>query len=178
MNEYTPEQLNNLYTQAGLARVLNVSKPYISKLVKDGVLTFQDKKIKLSIALELIKSNSNPAYNSKVVNSSDNNKKELPSEIISHLSNLDFNEARTLKERYLAGLAELDYLTKQKKLVDIEEVKKDAYNVARKLRDNLFNIGERLSDILAAEQDPIKVREYINNEVRTILNNIEEELKQ
>jgi transcriptional regulator with XRE-family HTH domain len=174
--QYSEEELNTYLSQAELSRKLDVTRAYIAKLVKNGTLKLLNKKIKLSDALQQIKSNSNPAYSGKIVNNLEKKEKEVNA-IISHLSHLDFNEARTLKERYLAGMAELEYLEKQKKLVDIEQVKKESFYTARKLRDNLFNISERLADILSAETNAVKIREMLNNEVRTVLEEVVKELE-
>jgi hypothetical protein len=92
------------------------------------------------------------------------------------LDNLDFNEARTLKERYLAGQAKVDYLIKIKSVYPVEEIEREAFGIGRELRDNLLNIGEKISDILAVESNAGKIRDILRKEIKITLDNIETKL--
>ncbi len=179
-NKYTDKELNIEHTQASLSKVLEVSRAYISKLVKANILILNNKKkITLIDALKQIKENSNPSYASKI--NEEEVKEVIENNQIDGLLTIDldlltFNEAKTVKERYLAGKAKLEYQTQSKELIDAEQVKKDAFNIARKLRDNLLNIPDRLADILAAESDSIKIRQMINSEIKQVLEEIEIEI--
>ena len=84
-------------------------------------------------------------------------------------SGLDFTEARTLKERYKAALLKIELDEKTGRLVDSEAVKVAAFNKARAVRDSLLNIPDRISPILAAEKDQMKVADILTREIRTAL---------
>ena len=84
-----------------------------------------------------------------------------------------FHQAQTERERYRAKLARLDYERKVGRLVEVEQVEKQAFRVARLVRDGLLNLPDRLAGVLAAEGDQGKVHAMLSKEIRTAL----EELK-
>jgi len=79
---------------------------------------------------------------------------------------MDFNTARTLSEQFKAALRKQEYEQKSRKLVLLDDVKQDAFDCARQARDAMLNIPDRISDVLAGESDPMKVRELLTNEIR------------
>ena len=54
-------------------------------------------------------------------------------------------------------------------LVPIEEVKTEVFNVARVVRNNLLNIPDRVSALLASMSDTEKIHETLTEEIRTAL---------
>lgn len=84
-------------------------------------------------------------------------------------SGLGFHEARTLAQRYKAALLKIELDEKTGRLVDAEAVKVAAFNKARAVRDTLLNIPDRISPILAAEKDQMKVADILTREIRTAL---------
>ena len=180
LDKYSEEELKQELNQSQLAKKLDVNRAYISKLVKQNKLTFVNQKIKLEDALKQIQSHQHPSY-SKKINVKTEKQKEIenkdPQNLLDiELDTLDFNEARTLKERYLAGQAKVDYLEKIKTVYPVEEIQKESYAIGRELRDNLFNIADRLCDGLAVESDAGKIRETIKKEIKITLENIEKKL--
>jgi hypothetical protein len=84
-------------------------------------------------------------------------------------SGLSFHEARTLKERYNAALLKIELDEKTGVLVKAEQVRISAFNQARQVRDSLLNISDRISPILAAEKDQMRVAELLTAEIRQAL---------
>ncbi|MEI7673022.1 MAG: hypothetical protein WCK00_13005 [Deltaproteobacteria bacterium] len=82
---------------------------------------------------------------------------------------LSLNDARTLVARFRAGLLKLELDEKNGRLLDSEQVKIAAFNRGRAVRDSLLNISDRISPILAAERDQIKVSELLTTEIRQAL---------
>ena len=82
---------------------------------------------------------------------------------------LSFNEARTLKETYMAKLAQLDYDVKIGKLVSAEEVKNKVFQAARVTRDAILNIPDRIAGELAAETDYHRVYDLLKRELQQAL---------
>jgi hypothetical protein len=85
-------------------------------------------------------------------------------------SHLTYAEAKTLKENYAAKTAELDYKVKTKSLVDAKEVEKAAFDVGRKLRDNMLAVPDRVAALVAAETDRHKIHKMITEEITIALN--------
>lgn len=61
----------------------------------------------------------------------------------------------------------------EKKYAPVREILDNAYTMFRHTRDSLLNIPDRITDILAAETDPVKVREILTKELRNAMENLE-----
>ncbi len=159
-----------LITQAEFARQLEVSKPYIHKLVKKGIIKLRNGKVDTEQALAAMKANADPANALR---------EESPSEVIPAVGNtagaVDFVTARTMREAFRAKLAKLEYEEKSGKLTDAGKVRNDAFKAGRIIRDELLAIPDRLADVLAAEDDPGSVRQIIFEELEKVLNRISEQ---
>lgn len=64
-----------------------------------------------------------------------------------------YQAARSLREIFSAKMAKLDYETAIGKMVDAEIVKKEAFDVARQVRDRVLNVADRIDAELAAIND-------------------------
>lgn len=80
-----------------------------------------------------------------------------------------FQQARTLREAYMARLARLEFEEKSKQLVRADAVKNEAFKVARVVRDNLLNIPDRVAAELANETNQFKVHQRLTHEIRRAL---------
>lgn len=85
--------------------------------------------------------------------------------------------SRAKKEAYQAELARLEVQTRLGKLVDADEVKREAFNIARRVRDGLLNIPDRISAELAGEGDAFKVHQMLTDEIRKTLTELAEVAK-
>jgi len=81
----------------------------------------------------------------------------------------NFNVSRAKREAYQAELARLEYEEKQGTLVNAEAVKKEAFRVARLVRDAMLNIPDRIAAELAADTDTFSVHKRLTAEIRTAL---------
>jgi hypothetical protein len=81
-----------------------------------------------------------------------------------------FAQSRAIKEAYNARLAKLAYEEKSGALVRTDSIKVAWFNTLRVLRDRALNLPDRLAPLLAAETDPKVVRDLLEEELRTILN--------
>ena len=158
-----------LITQAEFARQLEVSKPYIHKLVKKGIIKLRNGKVDTEQALASMKANADPANLLR---------EESPSTTApvpaggNPAGAVDFVTARTMREAFKAKLAQLEYEEKSKKLTDASKVSADAFKAGRLLRDELLAIPDRLADVLAAEDDPGEVQKVLLEELELVLNRI------
>jgi hypothetical protein len=81
-----------------------------------------------------------------------------------------FAQSRAIKEAYNARLAKLAYEEKSGAMVRTDSVKVAWFNTLRVVRDRALNLPDRLAPLLAAETDPKIVRDLLEEELRTILN--------
>lgn len=80
-----------------------------------------------------------------------------------------FQQARTLREAYMARLAKLEFDEKSGLLVKAEAVKNEAFKVARIVRDNMLNIPDRIAAELANETNQFKIHQRLTAEIRRAL---------
>lgn len=82
---------------------------------------------------------------------------------------LEINEARALKETYLALAAKLDYETKLGTLTKVDDVEKQAIAQAKLLKEAFLNLPARVNNVLAAESNPDTINTILSAEIRAIL---------
>ena len=124
-------------------------------------------------ALELWRKNTKATHNAMVseadpveVNSRDLRQRidALPDDAIP-----DLNESRARREHYQAELSKLQVALQRKELVPAEDVKKQAFQIGRSVREALANLADRLSHQLAGETDPQVIHQMLAQEHRAAL---------
>ena len=86
-------------------------------------------------------------------------------------------DERELRKRKLAvdlAQAELELAKDQGELVNAEEVRREAYTLARTMRDAFQNLPDRLADELAAETDAGAIHHRLETELKSILRQLAE----
>lgn len=83
-----------------------------------------------------------------------------------------FQQARTLREAYMARLAKLEFDEKSGLLVKADAVKNEAFKTARIVRDGLLNIPDRIAAELANETNQFKVHQRLTHEIRRVLEDL------
>jgi hypothetical protein len=86
----------------------------------------------------------------------------------------ELNESRARREHYQAELSKLQVAQQRRELVPAEEVKKDAFQVGRSIREALSNLADRLSHQLAGETDPAVIHQLLSDEHRDALLSLQE----
>ena len=81
----------------------------------------------------------------------------------------ELNESRARREHYQAELAKLQVAQQRRELVPAEEVKKEAFQIGRSVREALANLADRLSHQLAGETDPAVIHQLLSDEHRDAL---------
>jgi hypothetical protein len=81
----------------------------------------------------------------------------------------ELNESRARREHYQAELAKLEVDLKRKELVPADEVKREAFQIGRSIREALANLADRLSYQLAGETDPAVIHQLLSDEHRDAL---------
>lgn len=83
-----------------------------------------------------------------------------------------YARARAARELYQAQLAKIELDRQRGILVCADEVKVGAFNMARKARDQLIALPERVSAIIAATQEPAEVKRILGEEIERICQEI------
>lgn len=150
------------------AAVTHASKSRIAAAV---VVKDERKWLDRDLALELWNKNTRATANSKVSQADPADPQELRQRIDAMPDDAipDLNESRARREHYQAELAKLQVTQQRGELVPADEVKKDAFQVGRSIREALANLADRLSHQLAGEIDPVVIHEVLTREHRDAL---------
>lgn len=85
---------------------------------------------------------------------------------------ITYAEARAQHERFKARLAQLELEQREGTLVEAEASRREAFRVARLVRDSLLNIPDRVAGELAAETNQFKVHQRLVKEIRRALEDL------
>ncbi|WP_353286467.1 hypothetical protein [Wolbachia endosymbiont (group A) of Crataerina pallida] len=117
-------------TQTEWAREIGVSKQYVCYLVKKGIVELEDGLINREQANEAVAAIRDPSQPLRRKNYSENGEKLSTMLLKTRIKN-EMERGKLLEAKAKAEIGEL---------VAVEEVKRDAFNVARVVRNNLLNI--------------------------------------
>lgn len=84
-----------------------------------------------------------------------------------------YNESRAFKEYYAAQSAKLDYEKEAGSLVAVDQVKAEAFRLARALRDAIMAVPDRIDAELAAETNARKINLRMKDELIKALGKLE-----
>ena len=147
------------------------SRPYVTKLVQQGVIVRDAKgQIDKDTALAALASRREPAKGfrrGRVPKNGD----------IAALGAIGGQEplstmllkSRIKTEVERGKMAELDRRRREGELVERSEVEEAAFSNARRVRDALMNIPARVASLYAAETDPQKIHQNLEDEIRNVL---------
>jgi predicted site-specific integrase-resolvase len=82
---------------------------------------------------------------------------------------ISIGEAERREKVFKAKLAEQKFEEQAGLLVRVEEVEKEAFEVARRVRDNLLNIPTRISGELLGNDSQEEIEKILEKEIRTVL---------
>ena len=85
---------------------------------------------------------------------------------------------KTRNEAIKVALNELALEEKQSKLIDADQVRKETYEMARTIRENMMAIPDRLSSKLAAERDEKKIHAELSSEIRKAIKKCQEIIRE
>lgn len=159
-----------------LGRRLGHNKGYIHKLKSRGVLAFDDSGlIDIDEAIAAIAASRDPAkLHMASVNERQRDKfrgsggPDVPPPVPSASGSSAFVRAQTARAAFDAKLKELALQQQMGKLVDADEVSRAAFALARQAQENLMAIPDRVSAILAAEDDPARVHDLLTLELTRV----------
>lgn len=164
---------------ADFAKMVGVSRSSITQAVQSGRLTAHEDEEGRRFLID------SDAMQDWVNNSSAEQKKnavDIPDEKIEKISDSQsasafpkLNDSRAIREAFKARIEKIKYEEMLGKLVDIEKAQNEYFEIARKVRDSLMAIPDRISAQVAAETNQFKVHKIIMDELRIALRNLKEE---
>ncbi len=83
-----------------------------------------------------------------------------------------YGQARAIREGYQARLAKIEYEKQVGALVSADEMRVQAFKVARTARDSLLSMPDRLAPVLAGENNQFEVHRIMSEEIRRVCNDI------
>lgn len=163
-----------LVNSADFAASQGFSKQYVTTLVKRGVIT-RDKKGMIdpeaaAAALEAQRNPSKPLRRRGRVGKPPLNISDSPGGGSSNGSLAVLMLKSRIKTEVERGrIAELDRKEREGELVDRRKVEEAHFTQARNLRDAILNVPSRVSTLFAAETDPQRIHQDLEDELRRVL---------
>ena len=184
--------------QAEFARIVGVSKPYITKLVKTGKLKLNENgRLNLEESRKILSSSKNPSFdanrehaqkqkgvplkervekaqearppkNEKTNLIDDEDTKDLNSESMYKI-NILFNKARAAEKVALAKLRDIDVKIKKGELLEAETVKREAAEVGNLITQKLYNMVYKLAPLLVGVETQKQAKDILESEVEIVL---------
>jgi len=147
-------------TQTEWAREIGVSKQYVCYLVKKGIVELEDGLINREQANEAVAAIRDPSQPLRRKNPENENTNNLSTMLLKTRIKNEMERGKLLEAKAKAEIGEL---------VAVEEVKREAFNVARVVRNNLLNIPNRVSALLASLSDTEKIHMALTEEITNSL---------
>ena len=184
--------------QAEFARIVGVSKPYITKLVKTGKLKLNENgKLNLEESKKILSSSKNPSFDANREHAQkqkgvplkervekaqevkphkkektnlidDEDIKDLDSESMYKI-NILFNKARAAEKVALAKLRDIDVKIKKGELLEAETVKREAAEVGNLITQKLYNMVYKLAPLLVGVETQKQAKDILESEVEIVL---------
>lgn len=79
-----------------------------------------------------------------------------------------YAQSRAIREAYMARLAKIEFEEKAGKLVSRDEVRVAIFNVARRSRDMLMAVADRVTPLVVGQEDAHEIHRIITDEMRRI----------
>lgn len=86
--------------------------------------------------------------------------------------NVTFAQRRAEREKWAAKMAQIAYEERAGTLVQAAVVRKESFNLGRRIRDAMMNIPDRVATELAAELDATKVHNRLVEEITIALRGV------
>ncbi len=153
-----------LVNQAEYARRRGVSRQAVSKAIRSGRIKLVRGKIDTTLADAQWRANTDPApeFGVKDVDEGPKAKEGLPP------SSLSYTTSRAIREAYSARLTRLEYEEKVGELISADKVRLQAFNSARRARDLLLAIPDRVAPIVAGIPDQLECHRILLQEIHRV----------
>lgn len=165
-----------LISQSEYARRKDVSRQYINRLVQQGKIpTDEEKRIDPDIADAVLAQLADPAR--RLNGDAEDEYEPVPADdyeednaggapVNGHTS---FAKFRSAREAYQAKLSQLDYEERSGKLVKKDDVEREAFDIARQLRDRFLSIPQEVAGTLVGMTDEREIAKFLRSKIRDAL---------
>ncbi|GAB7128763.1 hypothetical protein JCM19000A_32710 [Silvimonas sp. JCM 19000] len=182
--------MGQLVSKSGFARMNGWVPSYVSQLNKEGrlVLDASGKKVDVEATMALLGKTADPARSGV----GDRHARErverniMPAAILAAAAEeaadtdggdlptdgYDFQAARAKKETHLAGIAELEERKQLRQLVELSKVQLALTDNAAAMRAALERLPDRIAPVLAAESDPRRIYQLLDDEIGLVLDEL------
>lgn len=156
-------------TKTEYAKHRGISQSMVSKLLRDDrIIATEDNMIDQEISDILMDKFSE----SPLRNPTD----DLRESMLNQLSDVgSYAENRAALTGYKAEMAKIDLDRAKNSIVDIAVVRNAAFTTARRVRDAILSISDRIAPIVAAETNTHRVRTLLDSELRKALEELRNE---
>ena len=159
------ETTPRLMTKSEYAKHRGVSKPYITKLAKNGILVLRGDKVDVRASDTVLDDKPVDDVDPPPAQASSVGPAPRPMAEPLGQAGASFGQARTIEMVFRAKLRRLEFETKQGRLIEAEAVRKTIADAVRSLRDGILGLPDRLATVLAAESDSKKVHVTLKTEL-------------
>lgn len=165
-------------TKTAYAAMRGVSRQAVHKAIREGKLkgaVDEQGRIIIAVADRLWAANTDPSIGhhgqlkQRAVRSSDEMVERAIQVGVDPNAVPTLLESKTLEAAYRAKLAQIEYEEKTGELVSVEQVKKEAFRLARIVRDGMFGIADRIAAEVAGISDPFVIHKKLTDEIRSAL---------
>jgi len=159
------ETTPRLMTKTEYAKHRGVSKPYITKLAKNGVLVLRGGKVDVRASDTVLDDKPVDEVDPPPAQASPAGPAPRPAAESLGQAGASFGQARTIEMVFRAKLRRLEFETKQGRLIEAKAVRKTIAEAVRSLRDGILGLPDRLATVLAAESDSKKIHVTLKTEL-------------
>jgi hypothetical protein len=150
-----------LISQVEWARRQGFSKQYVGKLISQGKIKLIDGMIDEKSANAVLQNQRDPNLPiRRNGNSSYENKNDMHDLFLKTKLKNEIERGKILEARAKAEIGEL---------ISAEKVRQAMFAKGRIIRDGMMNIPDRISSLLANENDASKIHEILSKEIREVL---------
>jgi hypothetical protein len=168
---------DHLMSQAEFARYREVSRTAVSKWVKAGRISLVNGKVDPVAASIALMETSDPVQMGSLARGPSSQDAPNNAAQVSGPGGevLSFAKARAMNESYKAALGKLEFRRRKGELVEAADVKREAFQAGRQVRDRLLTIPARVSSMCAAESDPRAIQKMLDLEFAAALEGLPSE---
>jgi phage terminase Nu1 subunit (DNA packaging protein) len=159
-------------TQAEWARKQGFSQQHVSNLVKQGHVVLENGLVDTEQAEAALAAMRNPV---KGLNRKQGD--QIDGSASSTSLSTVLLKTRIKNEVERGKMLKIEAKVKTGQYVDAKDVEKQAFQVARMVRDSLQNIPDRVSSLLASISDANQIYEILSKEIRLALEGLAEDLQ-
>ncbi len=161
-----------LISQRAFAEMIGITRTTLAKHIKNGKMDLVDGKVDPVSAKKQLAKNIDMTHGRTKLNIT--SKKIESAKGDRQNDGATFSKAKAFKEGYKAKLAELEYKEKIKEYVKAVDVESASFTMARKIRDQLLNIPDRVQAEFAAltGRKSEEVRAILLREIQTAIEGV------